>query len=470
MPKVWFRIALANFLVAAIMGVILRYAFVEELSWLNFRFFLHGHSHVAMLGWVYLALYALLMGAFLSEEQGRSKFYRDVFLLSQAAVVGMLIAFPIQGYGTWSIAFSTLHVLASYSFAWRFWKDIRGQSGLPALCVRAALLFMLLSTLALWAMMPIMIYGYQHKAVYYMVVQFYLHFQFNGWFTFAVLGLFFQLLKNRNVSGFGQANGEVGNRKSEIGSRKFTRPRHEDGLARPRYEDGAESGKRKLGVWRSFLAHFRLPTSHFPLRTSHLARPFFWLLAVSTFFTYALAVAWAEPLPVVFATNSLGVTLQLAAMVFFALLVIGAHRELHRQLGGWGFLLIKIAFACFALKVLMQAVVVFPYIATVAYTIRNFVIGFIHLVLLGVITQFLLGYAALNGLLSLRSRLSTLGLALLLAGFFGSELLLFLQGMMFWGAKGFLPYYYEGLFGISLLVPAGVGLLLMGQFYQEKFR
>ncbi len=437
MPKVWFRVALVNFLIAAIMGVVLRYAFVEELSWLNFRFFLHGHSHVAMLGWVYLALYALLMSGFLSEEQQRSKFYRDVFLLSQAAVTGMLIAFPVQGYAAVSIAFSTLHVLASYAFAWRFWRDIRGQSGLAALSARASILFMLLSTLALWAMIPIMIYGYQHKAVYYMTVQFYLHFQFNGWFTFAVLGLFFQLLQSRNVVGFGQAIGEVGRGKAEVGSAEA--------------ESVMEPGRSR----HRLLSDFRFPTSDF----HRLARRFFWLLAISSFFTYALAVAWSEPRPIVFATNSLGVTMQLAAMVFFALLVIKAHRELHQKLDGWGFLLIKIAFACFALKVLMQAAVVIPYIATVAYTIRNFVIGFIHLVLLGVITQFILGYAALNGLLNLRSRFAIPGIGLLLAGFFGSELLLFLQGTMFWGAMGFLPYYYEGLFGISLLMPLGVGVL-----------
>ncbi|MCO6479691.1 MAG: hypothetical protein J5I94_23850 [Phaeodactylibacter sp.] len=446
MPKVWFRVALANFLLAAIMGVILRYAFVEELSWLNFRFFLHGHSHVAMLGWVYLALYALLMSGFLSEEQQRSKFYRDVFLLSQASVIGMLIAFPIQGYAAWSIAFSTLHVLASYAFAWRFWKDIRGQSGLAALSARASILFMLLSTLALWAMIPIMIYGYQHKAVYYMTVQFYLHFQFNGWFTFAVLGLFFQLLQSRNVVGFGQAVGEGGSRKAEGGSGK------------------AEGGKQTMAAHSLLHSDFRLRTSDF----HRIARLFFWLLAVSSFFTYALAVAWSEPRPIVFATNSLGVIMQLAAMVFFALLVIKAHGELHQKLGGWGFLLIKIAFACFALKVLMQAAVVIPYIATVAYTIRNFVIGFIHLVLLGVITQFILGYAALNGVLRLDSRLSTPGLGLLLAGFFGSELLLFLQGTMFWGAMGFLPYYYEGLFGISLLMPVGVGILAFSSIAEKS--
>ena len=431
-PKDWFRIALINFLIAAIMGVILRYAFVEELSWLKFRYFLHGHSHVAMLGWVYLALYALLMGAFLSEEQQRSAFYRNIFLVSQVAVMGMLISFPIQGYAPWPIAFSTLHGLASYFFTWRFWRDIRGQSGLPVLFVKAALLFMMFSTLALWAMPPIILLGYQQKIIYYMTVQFYLHFQFNGWFTFAVLGLFFQLLESRHILDFRRTGGEVGKRKQAFAAHSW------------------------------LISDFRLRTSGF--NSLRLARRFFWLLVTSAFFTYALAVAWAEPLPIVFAANSLGVTLQLAAMVFFALLIIKSHRELHQQLGGWGFLLIKIAFACFALKVLMQAAVVIPYIATVAYTIRNFVIGFIHLVLLGVVTQFILGYAILNKVLSLHSRLSRLGLGLLLAGFFGSELLLFLQGTMFWGAMGFLPNYYEGLFGISLLMPVGVGVLLRGQF------
>ncbi len=395
MSKVWLRVALVNLFIAAIMGAILRYAFVEELPWLKFRYFLHGHSHTAMLGWVYLAIYALLAGSFLPEEKQGVAFYRDIFLLSQVAVIGMLIAFPLQGYGGWAIAFSSVHTLLSYFFAYRFWKDIRRRNGFSVLFAKAALLFMLFSTVALWGMAPIMVFGYQNKAIYHMAIQFYLHFQFNGWFTFAVLALFFRLLESRNI--------EV--------------------------PPGA-------------------------------ARYFFWLLAVSSFFTYALAVAWAEPLPMVFAANSLGVSLQGAAALFFVFLIYSIHGPLHRQLGGWGFFLVKLAFACFALKVLMQAAVVIPYIATVAYTIRNFVIGFIHLVLLGVITMFLLGFSALKGYLKLEPAVARAGLLLLLAGFIGSEALLFLQGTLFWGAMGFLPFYYEALFGISLLMPVGVGVLL----------
>lgn len=35
---------------------------------------------------------------------------------------------------------------------------------------------------------------------------------------------------------------------------------------------------------------------------------------------------------------------------------------------------------------------------------------------------------------------------------------------MFWGAMGFLPGYYAGLFGVSFLMPLGVALLLAGLF------
>ncbi|MCB0637482.1 MAG: hypothetical protein KDC54_12725, partial [Lewinella sp.] len=55
------------------------------------------------------------------------------------------------------------------------------------------------------------------------------------------------------------------------------------------------------------------------------------------------------------------------------------------------------------------------------------------------------------------------GLGLLFTGFLLSEGWLFLQGTFFWGAWGFLPAYYEVLFAVSALMPAGIALLLLGQ-------
>ncbi len=415
MQRFWFKIALFNFLIAACIGALLRFAFVEEISWLTFRYWLHGHSHVAMLGWIYLGLFALLIHAFLPEEKQQSKFYNRLFWLTQISVLGMLISFLLQGYAAWSIGFSSMHIVLSYVFVWQFWKDLSAvgsrqtsslEDNLPTSYfrqpaeqfIKASLGFLVLSTFAIWAMPPIIISGNAGSAFYYGAVQFYLHFQFNGWFIFAVLGLFFKLLENRGIS--------------------------------------------------------------MPLK---LTNAFYWLLLLSCFLTFALAVTWSTPLPFLFLINSIGVSIQLAALISFLLIIKKVWREIRPVLSGWIRLLLVIAFLSFVLKIWIQTAVVIPYIATVAYTIRNYAIGFLHLMLLGMITSFILGYGSYRGLLNFRSSTAKIGLGLFLSGFIFSEAILFIQGTMFWGAMGFMPLYYELLFFVSLPMPLGIGILLIAQ-------
>ena len=69
MPKKWIVIALLNMLIAVSIGALLRFAYVEEISWLAFKNFLHAHSHAAMLGWVYLALFTFLISTFLPKNR-----------------------------------------------------------------------------------------------------------------------------------------------------------------------------------------------------------------------------------------------------------------------------------------------------------------------------------------------------------------------------------------------------------------
>ena len=148
----WLRIALINFFIAAIMGALMRFAFVEELRWMDYRFMMHAHSHVAMLGWIYLAIYALLVHYFLPKEIQGSLFYKRLFWFTEITVIGMAIAFPLQGYAGFSILFSSLHIVASYLFMWRFLKDAKstniGKNSFRF--VRMALWFMVLSTVAIW--------------------------------------------------------------------------------------------------------------------------------------------------------------------------------------------------------------------------------------------------------------------------------------------------------------------------------
>lgn len=404
MKSSWWRMALFNLLLAAVLGALLRYAFVQEISWLKFKYFLHAHSHVAMLGWVYMALYAMLVHAFVPAERQQRRGYRWLFWLTQVSVWGMLASFPVQGYGAVSIAFSTMHIVLSYVFAGWLWRDMGKADGFSVQLVRTALAFMVISTLGVWLMGPLMTGAFRRSAFYYMAVQFFLHFQFNGWYLFGVLGLFFRSLE----------------RKGMVLSLR----------------------------WR---------------------RWFYGLLAVSCVLTYALAVAWSQPYPMVFVANSLGVTLQLLALAACLKLLWPIGKRIWQDIHGWEKALLAVAFASFVGKTLIQTAVAMPYIAQVAYTIRNYVIGFVHLMLLGAVTAFLLSHARQQQLLTTQTLPAKAGLWLLLAGFALSEGLLFVQGTLLWAAKGFLPGYYEGLFAVSALIPVGVALLLAGQLNAQAY-
>ncbi len=399
LPPTIFRIGLGFFLVAALIGTLLRWAFVEEVSWLHYRYWVHAHSHVAMLGWLYLALFALMVRVFAGEKAWK---YGRLAVITGLSVAGMMIAFPVEGYGTWSITFSVLHSLLSYVFVFRLWKDQKA-TGLARLFLQGSLIFLVVSTLALWSMPVILTQGLQGKAIYYMAVQFYLHFQFNGWFTFACLALFFHW--------------------------------------------AASAG------------------TEWPVKNGRL---FFLLLAISCLLTYALSIAWSNPGPLVFGINSMGVVCQLVALLYFFGGLKKVHHRLRRMADGWTRVLLGVAFGAFITRILIQSVVFWPAVATISFTIRNFVLGFIHLILLGTVTFFVLAYARRTGLVLLDRGLATWGLVLLLSGFAGSEALLFLQGLLIWMGQGFIPFYHESLFAVSVLLPLGVALILYAQFLPKN--
>jgi hypothetical protein len=395
----WLKIAFANFLLAAVLGVLLRYAFVTEIPWMKFRNVMHGHSHVAMLGWLYLALYALFVHAFLPKEVGEKPFYNRVFWLTQLSVLGMLISFPVTGYGFISIFFSTLHVVMSYVFIVNFWKDAKLHNPVAIISVRwalASLVMMVISSLGLWALAPIMVIDPDKGTAYYMAIQFYLHFQFNGWFMFAVLALFFRMVERKRIQ-----------------------------------------------------------------LDARIEKRFFILLTISCLLTYVLALTWANPKDYLFYINGSGVLIQLAALLFFWKLLQPRWQELKAAFPAWVKWLLLIAFLCFSIKIIVQAAVVIPFIAKAAYTIRNYVIGFFHLMLLGIATHLVLGFAVWTRLLPIASRTVRLGLILFMAGFALSEAVLFLQGSMFWAAMGFLPGYYLLLTLVSALMPLGLILVMV---------
>jgi len=400
----WLRIALFNFLVVAFLGLFLRWFMVLPPGGFNYKYWLHAHSHVALLGWLYTAVFIALLRTYLPPAYRQKKVYSWQFWSAQVAVAGMLFSFPVQGYALFSITFSTLHILISYWFVYQFLKDAssagisRGVHQVSFTFIKAALFFLVLSTLGPWSLGPIMATGHSGSHLYYNAIYFYLHFQYNGWLSFAVFGLIFWLLK--------------------------------------RYE---------------------LP---FDLRQARrIFRLFFWSCLIG----YLLSVLWIKPaLPVYYLAG--GAALLQVAGLFLLLRLLYQHRiALLSLFNFWGRLLLLLSLTALTLKVIMQATTALPYMADLAYNIRNFIIGYLHLVLIGFITFFLFAFFIQQKQLQVQARSSHWGLGIFLAGFVLSEALLFLQGIFFWMGWGMLPAYFELLFGVSVLFPVGLMLVQVGQ-------
>lgn len=391
MKKSWLLCTFSNFFIASLMGLLLRWMYVAPIAGVNFQFLMHGHSHVAMLGWVYMMLYCLIFHFFVPKEKQQKPIYNQLFWTTELAVVGMMIDFPAQGYAFVSILFSTLHIFCSYYFCYLIIKNANPTTLAEKKLLRAALFFMIFSTLGVWCLGPAVSLLGKASAFYQIAIQFFLHFQFNGWFLFAILALFFKQAK------------------LIIEAKKF--------------------------------------------------RIFYNLFVASTFLTLALPVSWYLPNPVFYWLNALGVMLQLYAAVLFIQFIRPQFQCFFAVLPTITKIVYGFALFSLALKVVIQLVVLFPELAHVSHQIRNFVIGYIHLTMLGIITGFLFGFALQNDFLNSRNRIQTWGIAIFLFGFFTTEILLFLQGIWFFLGKGSLPNYYQNLFLSSIFMPAGLIML-----------
>ncbi|MEM1137880.1 MAG: hypothetical protein AAGI07_18745 [Bacteroidota bacterium] len=186
-----------------ILGVCLRSFFIFnwELPYLNWR---HAHSHIMFLGWGFTGIVSLLF-LFMNQANVLQKKTLNIsFWVMQTAILGMLYAFPRQGYSTMSITYSTIHLVGMGVFLVVWWRII-DRSLLEKqvfLSLAWALFFLILSSIAPIALVIIKVKGLAGSPIYHLAVEWYLHFHYNGWFIFALLALYL----NRFKPGFGNAH------------------------------------------------------------------------------------------------------------------------------------------------------------------------------------------------------------------------------------------------------------------------
>ena len=189
--KTEIRWGFAYFVIVVCLGIFLRSAAVVDYPFgFTYRYIVHAHSHLAILGFVYTLLLALLIRTFVPFTAEIEKKYKRLFYITQFSVLGMLFSFPFQGYGAVSISFSSVFIICSYYFA-RFYLKYSENNPF----VRMGIFYLVLSSIGIW-LMPVTIVKYgKFSDMYMSAIAFFLHFQYNGWMLSSLMGLLVERYK-----------------------------------------------------------------------------------------------------------------------------------------------------------------------------------------------------------------------------------------------------------------------------------
>ena len=359
----WIRIPLLNLLIVSFLGIILRYKIAFSLPFIQQKNLLHGHSHFAFSGWVtqvlmYLLIRQLPHDTVLNIERK----YKWLLFANLFTAFGMLVSFPIEGYGPFSILFSTLSVFISYAFAIIYWKDLNKQSGNPIAhyWFKAAVFFNAFSSLGAFGLAFIMIRKIIIQQWSLAAVYFFLHFQYNGWFFFGCAGLLMTVIEK------------------QIHNRIFLK-------------------------W------------------------VFLLFILTCIPCYFLSVLWLPlPLPI-FLLIAVAAFLQLLAWLLLANQLM-KYRNQFFEIPLFSKRLFVLSAVAISLKLILQLISTIPSLSQLAFGFRPIVIGYLHLVLLGVITIFILCYITIFEIQFINRSLIT-GISIFVSGIILNEILLLLQGI-----------------------------------------
>jgi len=315
------NLALGYFIFAAVLGVVLRSFHLLGIP-INYKFIVHTHSHIALLGWVYMAIATLLYRLYLQSRELDKK-YRRIFWFTQITLGGMLVTFPFQGYALFSIIFSTLFLIASYWFTWFFLNNVPNslKKANSYKCIKYALWYMVVSSLGPWILGGVMNTLGAASIWYRLAIYFYLHFQYNGWMIFALMGVLFYVFEQNDI---------------------------------------------------------QVPQAGF--------KRFFWSMNMGIVLTFFLSTLWLNPPAVFFIMGGLGAILQIIAFTILFSMVFKLKSRFYEPFTSFQISIFKTVAFIFGVKIMLQLISSIPYFSNLAAIITDFTIGYLHWTFLGVVT------------------------------------------------------------------------------------
>ena len=386
----WFRIALFNLLLVAFIGIILRYKIAFSLPFINQKYLLNTHSHFAFAGWVSQALMTLIT-SYLNKYSSNISLKKYRYLL---------LANLITAYG----------MLLSFPFqGYALISIIFSTLSIFTVYVFAIIVWRDLNKIPiktvshLWIKASLIFYlisSFGSFALAYMMANKIIH---QNWYVAAV---YFFLHFQYNGWFFFTCMGLLAD---------------------------------KLNT---------------QIISTKLQKIVFYLFSFACIPAYFLSVLWLPIFGWVYALVILAAFAQVAGWFILLKKLIKNHQLVFTKTPNAVKYIWTLSAIALSIKLLLQLGSTIPALSSWAFGFRPVVIGYLHLILLGVITLFIIGYAIHEHYILLNKN-AVLGIWIFIAGIILNELLLMLQGF---GAIKYksIPYVNELLLAAACIMFFGI--------------
>lgn len=397
MKKSWALLTVSYLLITAISGVLMRSKALFPLPAIRYDHILHAHSHLALLGWGYMALVLLFLVHFFTDNDRNSLQINWLYGLMQLTVIGMFISFSIQGYAVFSISFSTIHILLSYWFTAIAWRQLHRQTNsMPEksasiLFAKGSLICLVVSSLGPWGLAALSANQLKETPIYDAAIYFYLHFQYNGWFSLGLMAVLLRIIEQRRI----------------VYSKRSV----------------------KVLFWMYF---FALPPS------------------------FLLSILWFKVDMGWYVAAAIAAIVQWIAVTRFCVVMYQTRSLLNPIFEGWAGRFLIYSLVILFIKVTLELGSAVPGLSALIYDSRSVVIGYLHLTLLGFVSFLCIALFIQQGWMNGERKATRLGYVVFLVGFGINELVLFLQGLFDWMGFGALVYGREWLWAASVGMAIGI--------------
>lgn len=396
MKKIWVNISLINLCTLAVLGMLLRSKSVFEIPFIDYNHLVDAHGHFAFGAWVTLVLTCLMVYELLPAQARARQVYQWCFTGFVVASWIMMLSGTIQGNSVLTKSFSGLFIIFSYLFSAVFIHDIWGAKTVS-------------------------------RPVRILAVSSLVSFVLSSSGAIALIILF--RIQSLNAIYYRDA--------------LFT------------YLHLQYNGFFVLAVF-ALLFHKIMPVAGAALQKT-IGR-FAILLSLSILPSLFLSYLWHDPRLTFRIIAVAGSVLVFLSFIWFVVIALAVRKyAIHlpatlRYLG-------VLSMTAFGIKEFLQGFTIFSAIGDAVFGSRPTIIGFLHLVFLGMVSLFILGWYLKYQVLSIKSVYTRFSLIFFSIAVLLNEAVLMLQGLGSMFIIGYSVFSWM-LWGISIMLLAGALMIL----------